>query len=374
MATAQDFGSRVRSDGVLVHAMEAPDADMRETVPASEDEGLQRSPSPKRKLNPAEEAAAQDLVVRDPEGPPAWVESFQLAISAQVSTLGGHLKSFEQRLEMESKSRKEDISDVHKRLDDLAGKLEALSKGSGGTADFRAVPPPDPWMQYRERKGSSNPTGSLRAEDTSSRPSSPNSGQGANGPDYNHLVLGGWLEDTPRREIERAVADAVAQWDPAVKGAVEKTIVYGQRATCVQVWLKPLPSDEARARFFQIVKDYGSSIPTGTGNSWISPNKSADHRRRNRATRSAKEIVEGITGLAVNQEDLDWSKQLIWIGRTRVVATSGEPLKASTEHKVARKTIRDAYGEETTFHFNISVLAVQSSKTEGEVEQAIHSN
>ena len=85
-----------------MHAMEAPDADMRETVPASEDEGLQRSPSPKRKLNPAEEAAAQDLVVRDP----AWVESFHLAISAQVSTLGSHLKSFEQRLEMESKSAK----------------------------------------------------------------------------------------------------------------------------------------------------------------------------------------------------------------------------------------------------------------------------
>ena len=140
-----------------MHAMEAPDADMRETVPASEDEGLQRSPSPKRKLNPAEEAAAQDLVVRDPEGPPAWVESFQLAISAQVSTLGSHLKSFEQRLDMESKSRKEDISDVHRRLDDLTGKLEALSKGSGGTAGFRAVPPPDPWMQYRERRGSSNP-------------------------------------------------------------------------------------------------------------------------------------------------------------------------------------------------------------------------
>ena len=356
-------------------AEEAPaptlsDAEMDANAPPSESHEAPRSDSPKRK-NPFAVDGEQRLVPRDPDEPPAWVEALRLSLKHEAHEIGDSVKTLGSLLERESNDRQRDVADLHKRLDELNGRLESVVK-SMPAPSYRAVPPPqhqhqhapqpDPWAGYAR-------TQQARANDSrSARPTSPD----REGPDYNHIVMGQWPLDTPRREILAAVSTSIAGWDVKSRDEVVRTMVWGQRARTAHVILKALPQEEAKERFFDLQEKHGARIATGTDQSWYSPNKSADVRKKNRSTRRAKEIIEAIKGSPLPSEDVDWPRQLMWCGKARIAAPTSEGLFAAAEARVISRTLQDEYGEKTTFYFNVSALSTATGKSAADVEKEIH--
>ena len=118
--------------------------------------GGETSPS-KRKHESPPPGADRRLVARDPDEAPAWVEILRLSLAGEMQSLGETMReSFEGRLQQESSTRQAEMTEVNKRLDDLAGRIEQISKQRG--ENFQAVPPPDPWA--RATFASSSATGS----------------------------------------------------------------------------------------------------------------------------------------------------------------------------------------------------------------------
>ena len=146
--------------------------------------------------------------------------------------------------------------------------------------------------------------------------------------DYNQLVVGGFSLDTPRKDIECAMAKSRELWTPQYREMVTKTLVRGQKAQNAHIYLQELPLEKAKERFFHLQQLYADKLPTGTGHSWMSANKSAERRARNWATRQALNFLESLLHRSIPAEDVDWSTQLIWLGRHRVAATSRQRLLA----------------------------------------------
>ena len=302
-------------------------------IPVSDDDmhDGDRDALAKRK-NPFEDTR---IVERPSDEPPSWMQNFTLSLKEEVQNISGSVAALaillqregdERRadIQRESHERKTEVSELHKRIDDLSGQLEVVvkntSKGEGRSHNM--VPPPlepvqtnaavrapmqagsssnqDPWAQYMARgsvqqplqrplpRPFPSPNVNKVPSDPGSVPTSPEREM----PNFNRLVMGGWDRDMPRREIQAAVAASIAGWDLAERHAVVKTVVYGQRARTAHVFLKDLDPDDARARFYKLQEAHGSKIQTGTDSSWYSPSKSADVRRKNRSTRKAKEILD----------------------------------------------------------------------------------
>ena len=196
------------------------------------DAGLEGQPKRKKQID------AENMTLAIPpasDAPPAWIEQFQMALRSEVRDINNSVAAFGGLLQRESEDRRRDISEVNKRLDELTGRIDAVSKGSGSGSSFNAVPPPaatmpqhsarasgsgssfhavppragtvpqhsapatgppaDPWAQYLGAKqGPSSP--------------SPSSGSGTDAQDstdFCHIVVGGWEHDTPKRQIQDAL-------------------------------------------------------------------------------------------------------------------------------------------------------------------------
>ena len=91
--------------------------------------------------------------------------------------------------------------------------------------------------------------------------------------DYNQLVVGGFLLDTPRKDIECAMAKFRELWTPQYREMVTKTLVCGQKAQNAHIYLQELPLKKAKERFFHLQQLYADKLPTGTGHSWMSANR-----------------------------------------------------------------------------------------------------
>ncbi|CAE7197032.1 unnamed protein product, partial [Symbiodinium natans] len=308
-------------------------------------------------------------------------------------------------LQQESSTRQAEMTEVNKRLDDLAGRIEQISKQRG--ENFQAVPPPDPWA--RATFASSSATGSdawsnykpaanaphpARPTTNASSPAQPpplqrqqpqpqpnafsdtGSGPGsaeAQGTNYNNVILGGFAKDTPRKLIELEIAKAISLWDPVSRSSVQRTTVFGQRARTGMVCLRPLPVDQARERFFQLKANFGHMLSTNTDEAWMSAEKSAEQRKRNRATRTIRQMLEKIKGGPVAIEDIDWTRQIMWIGSCRVVAANLASLHCQPTDKICSRATTDDYGERSTFFFNVTGLASCTSTQPEAVEAAIQS-
>ena len=345
-------------------ASEAP------TLPANmsddEVEGADRAVSPKRK-HPSDETR---LGLRTEDEAPAWLDRLERSLKSDVATVSDNVQALTALLAKEGQNRRHEVAEIHKRIDELAGKVEAVSKQNQSSGYHNVPPPPsgpaqDAWASYRAHRQSPQASTVLPQVVVPQAPSET--------PDYNHIVMGGWARDTPRREILDAVSASIATWDHKLQEAVMQTIVKGQRARTAHVNLKPLDPEQARERFFMLQERYGKNIPTGTGNSWYSPEKSADSRRKNRSTREAKLVLEKILDKEIALQDMDWQRQLFWIGKQRVCAATADALFAPADSRIISKIVEDEYGEKNTFYFNISILAQATGRTVPTVEQLVHS-
>ena len=132
-----------------------------------------------------------------------------------------------------------------------------------------------------------------------------------------------------------------------------------------------MPAEQARSRFYDLQARYGDKIKTNTSESWYSPSKTAELRKKNRATRVARDLIFSVLGRQVPPEDIDWNRQLLWCQKSRLVAPTAAALMAAPDHKLLSKTIVDEYGERSCFHFNLSSIARAASKTESETERLL---
>ena len=136
----------------------------------SEDEPMEAPGGQQKRKQPLEEVAL--AVSHGAEATPAWMqhfqEQFQMVLRSEVRDISNSVSAMGDQLQREREDRKQDISEVHKRLDELNGRIDAVSKGSRADHGFSAVPPPspmpgafvasndvptiDPWMRYREQR------------------------------------------------------------------------------------------------------------------------------------------------------------------------------------------------------------------------------
>ena len=360
----------------------------------SEDEPMEAPGGQQKRKQPLEEVAL--AVSHGAEATPAWMqhfqEQFQMVLRSEVRDISNSVSAMGDQLQREREDRKQDISEVHKRLDELNGRIDAVSKGSRADHGFSAVPPPspmpgafvasndvptiDPWMRYREQRAalgtSAGQAPTARHQDFPSPPSAlkPDANDTT---DYNHIVVGGWENDTPKKHIQDAITENLAHWDQAERAAVSKVVVYNQRARTGHVFLQSLPPDQARARFYAIQEKHGSKVRTNTGTSYFSPSKPPEVRKKNRATREIGRLIAGITGSPHQTDDVDWSRQIIWCGKTRVAAVTAPALMAARDNRLMICQVRDEYGEHTPFHVNLTALASAAGKPVAEVERQLAS-
>ena len=243
-------------------------------------------------------------------------------------------------------------------MEAMAKKLDGLGQGR---RDFSAVPPPvppaapaDPWSAYKGPAGS--PSGSPTASTSQ-----------ADEINYNHVVVGAFHVDTPRREIECAVGRFLEEWNPQDKAMVVKTMVRGQRARTAHLHLQELPWESAKERFFTLKQLYENKLQTGTAQCWMSANKSAERRARNRTTRRVLGFLQALTQHDIPREDVDWTRQILWLNACRVAACLPDRLRADKMHNIVSRTFEDEYGATGTFYMNVSILARETKLTEDDV-------
>ena len=150
-------------------------------------------------------------------------------------------------------------------------------------------------------------------------------------------------------------------------------VVFTQRARTGHIFLKELPTDQARARFYALQEKHGSRVRTNTDQSYFSPSKPPEVRKKNRATREIGNLISRITGSPVQQEDIDWSRQIVWCGKARVAALSAHALLAARDNKLMVRPVSDEYGEQTLFHINLTALAIAARQPEAEIEKRVNS-
>ena len=247
-------------------------------IPSSDEEEAKESESGRPPKSPKRSHPSRphdlSLVPRSSDEPPAWLGSVMASMKSEVRSEISHftasVTALGDLLERESSSRQKDIGEVRqdmasfkKRLDDFGTALESMAKAGSSTngfgPSFNAVPPSrttsagssgqhsaDAWADYLANRGTGIP--GPRQMPSSFPTSSPAAADKA-GVNYDHVIMGGWARDTPRRDIMDATAASVASWNVEYRQAVTKTFVYGQRARTSHVILRPLAADQSKARF-----------------------------------------------------------------------------------------------------------------------------
>ena len=240
-----------------------------------------------------------------------------MVLRSEVRDISNSVSAMGDQLQREREDRKQDISEVHKRLDELNGRIDAVSKGSRADHGFSAVPPPspmpgafvasndvptiDPWMRYREQRAalgtSAGQAPTARHQDFPSPPSAlkPDANDTT---DYNHIVVGGWENDTPKKHIQDAITENLAHWDQAERAAVSKVVVYNQRARTGHVFLQSLPPDQARARFYAIQEN--TEAKSGPIRAQVTSRRASHPRSGRRIGLHARSVALSLASLVVH--------------------------------------------------------------------------
>ena len=191
--------------------------------------------------------------------------------------------------------------------------------------------------------------------------------------DYNHIICGGWPEDSKRKIIEGDTWELCKQFEGVIP---EKVVVYGSRAQVSHIFLPSLDTLQARERFYQLQAKHSKKIQSKVGGEpiWMSPNRSPGRRAMNRGTQAALAKLRDVLGeQASDRIDTNYVKQIIWFGDRRVAATSGALVRAQGDERVVCVIVGEPMSEQHTFYFNVSVLAASLSKDVGLVEADLQS-
>lgn len=113
-----------------------------------------------------------------------------------------------------------------------------------------------------------------------------------------------------------------------------EVIVYGRRAFACHVLLDPMPTTAAKQRLGEWINKHEDThiIPSPGKTAWLTPQKSAHKRLKNRATKHAANILQSTA--SPEHLDISWNKQILWYKDLRVVAFSLTDLMAMSFMKL----------------------------------------
>ncbi|OLP96989.1 hypothetical protein AK812_SmicGene20739 [Symbiodinium microadriaticum] len=220
----------------------------------------------------------------------------------------------------------------------------------------------DPWARYKPGTNQQRPT---------VEPLSPYSDT-----DYNHVILGGWEFDTPRRIIVSDVERVLSAFTPEQRTFIKRHVVFGQRAQTAHLFLKEMTDPQQSAeRFYNLQGDHNKvHRTTGGSDIWFSPSRTEERRLKNRITTLAGETVLRLLSTEFSKPEIEYNyqKQLVWADGARIAAVTSELLFARPEDRISTSTITDSKGEGMKFYFNLSVLCSKTNKTAAEMEIQLH--
>ena len=119
---------------------------------------------------------------------------------------------------------------------------------------------------------------------------------------FNTIIIGGWEDDTRRKQILADLDRVLRQINLEVK----QTLVYGVRANTAQLILPELPTQQARERFYDIQRQRNQKHRTSSGEPlWWAPSRSAERRQKNRLTRLVLTHLEHLVPEQEREERVD---------------------------------------------------------------------
>ncbi|OLP99350.1 hypothetical protein AK812_SmicGene18103 [Symbiodinium microadriaticum] len=242
---------------------------------------------------------------------------------------------------------------------------------------YAQIPPPqfDPWSNFIG-KASNTTEGVPRLNKAPAAPRLPSSAD--DDTDYNHVVVGGWEEDTVKRQIQQDLGKLLATFTIEYKRAISKDIIYGPRACTAHLYLHPLEPVQARDRFYALQAAYNKTVRTASGNEmWLSPSRSPERRFQNRITGVAGKLILALwpEGIQTPVLEYNYRQQIVWAEGVRVAAASQDHLRAKSSHKLGTTELSDASGQGASYHFNISALSRLTGlddASEDAFHQAVH--
>ena len=191
--------------------------------------------------------------------------------------------------------------------------------------------------------------------------------------DFNHLVLGGWPEDTRRKIVESDTWEVCRRFENV---NIERVTVSGSRAHVSHVYLPALDVQEARTRFYDLQEKHSKKVQSKAGGEplWISPSRTAARRAKNRATRDALMKLQKLLGTTDPELiETDWTRQIIWHKDLRVAAGTIVAMRARTDARVV--AVSSGSGDDAChYYYSITALAETSGINPGAVETALHSD
>ncbi|CAE7274880.1 CBWD5, partial [Symbiodinium sp. KB8] len=325
-------------------------------VPADGDESPAKrhrahmdQPANERRLVPATEPEPTDadselarlLAKKEMENTPSWALALSHSLTEQVTRIANNTialqdqicdvdRRHQQRMAEIVKQSDDRAAELQQQLDEMKQDVKALKDRAVGSAD--AAGPSTP---FTTRFGS---------DET----------------DFNHMVLGGWPKDSARRTIEEDSWEVLRRMTEIT---VQKLAVYGKRASTSHAYLPPLPPSEARTRFYELQKKYEKIItPTGGVPLWLSPSRPLEIRMKNKATRYAWRKLQSVCDMKeanptqITSDDVDWSRQIVWLKERRVLAPSVHQLNIQPHERYTTITYHGDQGETARLVVNLSVL------------------
>ena len=351
------------------------DATHASLVPAEEGGGTD-SPS-KRNAEEDPEAELNRLLAKrrtdTDDAPPAWAASLiglQQGMNAQLASLGRDVHSFHGRLEkLESSIAPQRIEAMQEQINQLQSTISRLTNqpqaraspsSRSGAADSRGqdytrVPPPQPAADTGTSGLSSQQDVGSHTDDT----------------DFNHIIVGGWPEDSKRKLVETETWAIVKRFEASV--LVESVLVYGSRAHISHIYLAPLPLLQAKQRFYRLQEKHSKVVESkANGNLlWLSPKRTAARRAQNRGIRQVLGRLQSV--LCIDDPELlesEEGRELIWYNDRRIAAPSLESLRAKQADKIVCIAISDG-DERRHYYVNASVVATVAGKDLGQIEAAL---
>ena len=217
-----------------------------------------RSGSPRKRPAQAEDAMVPSEEAMEPlDGAPAWAVALQRNLGSQLD------KVLHQSEELTTR-----VGHLEHRAMDDSARIQKLEE------DMRLL------KKAVESKEGNGACGSSPRSDPSTMFASPGPGVCIPPPshlrdesDFNHLILGGWDQDTRRALIEEEVQLFIQNFKLA--DVTARSYVVGKRAWTAhhpETLLKPLPDRDARSRFFDLLPVVNKKMQLKNGKAlWISP-------------------------------------------------------------------------------------------------------
>ena len=329
-----------------------------------------------------------DRLLDEQDGAPAWAVAMQASLDRNLLNISEMFGGVHSRLSVLEAANAAPPSDP--KVAELSKQVERLTKlvenrqfesappsppsASPTSRPYAQIPPPqfDPWSNYIG-KASNTTEGVPRLNKAPAAPRLPSSAD--DDTDYNHVVVGGWEEDTVKRQIQQDLGKLLATFTIEYKRAISKDIIYGPRACTAHLYLHPLEPVQARDRFYALQAAYNKTVRTASGNEmWLSPSRSPERRFQNRITGVAGKLILALwpEGIQTPVLEYNYRQQIVWAEGVRVAAASQDHLRAKSSHKLGTTELSDASGQGASYHFNISALSRLTGLDEATVEIKLH--